>query len=93
MMLTEAQNNSKEFLKVWTDWCSLNEDRKTRIAYHTAKEQLRMLGDLEISESIEILRESIQNNWKGLFKQKKEKSKNGSSNPIDADPINSLKYQ
>lgn len=93
MMLTEAQNNSKEFLKVWADWCSLNEERKTRMPYHTAKEQLKMLGDMQIDEAIEILRESIQNNWKGIFKQKKEKPKNNSSNPIDADPINSLKYQ
>jgi predicted phage replisome organizer len=92
VLLTEAQNNSKEFLKVWSDWCSLNEERKTRIPYHTAKEQLKVLGDLGIDEAIEMLRESIQNNWKGIFK-KKENKKSNSNNPIDADPINSLKFR
>ncbi len=69
-MIPEDLALSPEFVESWHRWVHVRKDRKKPITPHAAGEQLKTLAGFGIAEAIASIRQSIANDWQGLFPPK-----------------------
>lgn len=68
--ITPLPFESKDFWNAWIEWCQYKKERKQKFTTRTKEMQLRKLGARPESEAIEMIRQSIENGWTGLFELK-----------------------
>jgi hypothetical protein len=71
---------SPEFAIAWEDWLVYRREAKKPVTPTTAKAQLKMLEGLGVGRAILSVRNSIQNQWQGLFEPRDQlPPRNGNS--------------
>lgn len=69
--------NEEEFRETWQSWCDFKHSRKesfTEKGIEIWFKKLETLSSRDLSISIQIVNESIANNWQGIFELKNQKS-------------------
>jgi Family of unknown function (DUF6291) len=76
-----APYNDNDFLETWQSWCDFKDFRKETILTEKGFElwfkKLETLSSRDMAISIQIINESIANNWQGIFELKNQKSNAG----------------
>jgi len=55
-----------EFLKAWNDWVIYRKQKRKKLTPKTIEGQMKFLEDNK-NNAVQIIRESIRNDWQGLF--------------------------
>lgn len=70
--------NDEGFRETWQSWCDFKHSRKESVLTDKGLElwfkKLETLSSRDLSISIQIVNESIANNWQGIFELKNQKS-------------------
>lgn len=66
-MIPQDLARSPEFVEEWHRWVQVRKDRRKPITPHAAGEQLKFLAGQGPQEGIASIRQSIANDWQGLF--------------------------
>ncbi len=56
-----------EFEAAWSDWLSYRSEIKKKLVASSAAAQLKKLESFGLADAVESIRNSIQNQWQGLF--------------------------
>lgn len=78
--------NDEEFRETWESWCDFKHSRKETLTEKGIElwfKKLETLSSRDIATSIQIVNESIANNWQGIFELKNQKS---NAKPINQKP-------
>lgn len=68
--------HGEAFKEAWNDWLQDRVDRKMPVTYNAAKRQLKLLSSVSEEEAVMMIDNSINNNWRGIFKLKQWESPN-----------------
>lgn len=63
--------NNENFIKVWDEWLGFRKEIKKPLTISAQKKQLKFLSENK-SDAIEIIEQSIRNQWQGLFELKNQ---------------------
>lgn len=70
--------NEEEFRETWQSWCDFKQSRKENVltdkGFDFWFKNLETLSSRDLSISIQIVNQSIANNWQGIFELKNQKS-------------------
>ena len=70
-MIPEQFAANPTFVECWHDWVSSRHERKKPISERAARQQMRILQGFGVSSvAMESIRQSIANDWQGLFMPK-----------------------
>lgn len=78
--------NDEEFRETWQSWCDFKHSRKETLTEKGIElwfKKLETLSSRDMATSIQIVNESIANNWQGIFELKNQKS---NAKPISQKP-------
>lgn len=75
--LIPSKLNCDDFKKVWMQWEESRRERKKTLTAKSASMQLTMLEQYPVDQAIEIIRQSIMNDWQGLFPPKNQPKQGG----------------
>lgn len=73
--------NKPEFLTAWSDWIQARKDNGKRVSYMAGVHQIKMLSELGVEKAILSIRQSITNDWRGLFPPKEDKPRTAPASP------------
>jgi hypothetical protein len=82
---------NKEFLSAWFDWIDYRFAIKKKLIEASAKEQINFL--IQQPSPVNVIRESIKNQWQGLFKEKIQYGNSRNSNGATDDQLARLATQ
>lgn len=69
-----------EFEIVWNEWIKYKSEIRNKVTESTAKKQLQFL-EIHKENAIDIINQSIQSGWKGLFELNNKFNQNGTVKP------------
>ena len=65
--------DSEKFMEVWADWEGHLKEKRKKLTSFARKQQLEHCEKWGVDRAARAIRESIRNNWQGLFEEKYDK--------------------
>lgn len=75
--ITNPFGDSMEFGQAWEEWEEYRKQKRSKLTPLSVKHQIKFLAGFSESVAIQIIRQSIQNGWTGLFELKNKTKNNG----------------
>lgn len=66
-LLPVKLSKSEKFVELWKDWIKLRREKKWGTTETTAKSHIKKLSDWSLAIAIEMLDQSINRGWRGIF--------------------------